>query len=64
MLNASNPSYPLKVLSVVVLIFTPLVLSYQGWTYLGVRKRLSSSHIPDPHHGSLDLPPEAAIPRT
>ena len=36
----------------------PVVLVYQAWTYWVFRKRLSPSQIPDPEHGSLDLPHE------
>lgn len=56
--NASSTEYTLKVMSVVALVFTPLVLLYQGYTYWIFRKRLSPGQIADPHHGSLDLPHE------
>jgi cytochrome d ubiquinol oxidase subunit II len=45
--NASSSDYTLKVMTVVALVFTPLVLLYQGWTYWIFRKRLSTKHIPD-----------------
>jgi len=45
--NASSSPYTLKVITIVAVIFLPLVLAYQGWTYWIFRKRLS----PD----SLDL---------
>jgi cytochrome bd ubiquinol oxidase subunit II len=38
--NASSAHYTLKVMSVVALIFVPLVLLYQGWTYYVFRQRL------------------------
>jgi len=38
--NASSNSYALKVMTVVALVFTPLVLAYQGWTYWVFRKRI------------------------
>ena len=56
--NASSTAYTLKVMSVVALVFTPLVLLYQGWTYWVFRRRLSPAQIADPHGGSLDLPHE------
>ena len=31
--NASSTDYTLKVMTIVALIFTPIVLIYQGWTY-------------------------------
>jgi cytochrome d ubiquinol oxidase subunit II len=44
--NASSAHYTLVVMSWVAVIFTPLVLVYQGWTYWVFRRRLSSSDIP------------------
>jgi len=38
--SASSAHYTLKVMSVVALIFVPLVLLYQGWTYYVFRRRL------------------------
>jgi cytochrome d ubiquinol oxidase subunit II len=43
--NASSAHYTLVVMSWVALIFTPVVLAYQGWTYWVFRKRLTSSDI-------------------
>jgi len=43
--NASSAHYTLVVMSWVALIFTPVVLTYQGWTYWVFRKRLSRSDI-------------------
>jgi cytochrome bd ubiquinol oxidase subunit II len=43
--NASSAHYTLVVMSWVALIFTPIVLAYQGWTYWVFRKRLTSSDI-------------------
>ena len=44
--NASSPHYTLVVMSWVALIFTPIVLGYQSWSYWVFRKRLTSSDIP------------------
>jgi cytochrome bd ubiquinol oxidase subunit II len=38
--NASSSPYTLTVMSVVALIFVPIVLVYQGWTYWIFRQRL------------------------
>jgi cytochrome bd ubiquinol oxidase subunit II len=38
--TASNP-YSLKAMTVVVIIFLPLVLAYQAWTYYVFRRRIS-----------------------
>jgi len=42
--NASASQYTLKIMTVVALIFTPLVLIYQGWTYYVFRQRLTLEH--------------------
>jgi cytochrome d ubiquinol oxidase subunit II len=38
--NASSSQYTLTVMSIVALIFVPIVLVYQGWTYYMFRKRI------------------------
>jgi cytochrome d ubiquinol oxidase subunit II len=38
--NASSSDYTLKVMSIVALIFIPIVLFYQGWSYWTFRKRI------------------------
>ena len=38
--NASSSPYTLKVMTIVALIFVPIVLAYQGWTYWVFRKRV------------------------
>jgi len=44
--NASSSPYTLQVMTFVALIFVPLVLLYQGWTYWVFRKRITSdSHL-------------------
>ena len=43
--NASSAHYTLVVMSWVAIIFTPVVLGYQGWTYWVFRKRLTASGI-------------------
>ncbi|MFI7547167.1 cytochrome d ubiquinol oxidase subunit II [Actinoplanes sp. NPDC049599] len=44
--NASSTPYTLKVMSWVAVLFTPVVLVYQGWTYWVFRKRLTVEQIP------------------
>ena len=44
--NASSTSYTLKVMTWVAVIFTPIVLIYQGWTYWVFRRRIGVEHIP------------------
>ena len=40
--NASSTSYTLSIMTVVAVIFTPLVLLYQGWTYWVFRHRVTA----------------------
>jgi cytochrome d ubiquinol oxidase subunit II len=44
--NASATDYTLTVMTWVAVIFTPVVLVYQGWTYWVFRKRIATHHIP------------------
>ena len=51
--NASSTDYTLKIMTIAALVFTPIVLAYQAWTYWIFRKRISTAHIPpaqDPTH--------------
>ena len=40
--NSASPSYTLKVMTVVAVIFFPIVLAYQGWSLWVFRKRLGA----------------------
>jgi cytochrome d ubiquinol oxidase subunit II len=44
--NASSTDYTLRIMTIVALVFTPIVLLYQGWTYWVFRKRIAVHHIP------------------
>ncbi len=44
--NASSTPYTLRIMTVVALIFTPIVIAYQAWTYWVFRKRIAVHHIP------------------
>ncbi|WP_446214865.1 cytochrome d ubiquinol oxidase subunit II [Micromonospora sp. IBHARD004] len=44
--NASSTPYTLKIMTWVAVVFTPIVLAYQGWTYWVFRKRIGVVHIP------------------
>jgi len=46
--NASATAYTLKVMTWVAVLFTPIVLGYQAWTYWVFRRRLGTHHIPQP----------------
>ena len=45
--NAAATTYTLKIMTGVAVVFTPIVLVYQGWTYWVFRKRISVHHIPE-----------------
>lgn len=46
--NASSTAKTLALMTVVAVIFLPLVLLYQGWTYWVFRKRISAEPVPAP----------------
>ena len=46
--NAAATAYTLKVMTWVAVVFMPIVLGYQAWTYWVFRKRISVHHIPTP----------------
>jgi cytochrome bd ubiquinol oxidase subunit II len=48
--NASSAHYTLVVMSWVAIIFTPVVLGYQSWSYWVFRKRLTRSDIAPTGH--------------
>jgi len=45
--NAAATHYTLTIMTVVAVIFTPLVLAYQAWSYWVFRKRIAVHHIPE-----------------
>jgi cytochrome bd ubiquinol oxidase subunit II len=53
--NASSSHYALTVMTVVAVIFTPLVLAYQGWSYYVFRARIKGPAADTP-------PPTASSP--
>jgi cytochrome d ubiquinol oxidase subunit II len=46
--NASSTQYTLTIMTWVAVVFTPIVLIYQGWTYWVFRRRLTVDDIPEP----------------
>jgi cytochrome bd ubiquinol oxidase subunit II len=46
--NASSSPYTLKIMTWAGLIFAPLVVAYQAWTYWVFRQRISAARIPEP----------------
>ncbi|GAA4548947.1 cytochrome d ubiquinol oxidase subunit II [Pseudonocardia xishanensis] len=47
--NAASAPYTLTVISWVTVVFLPLVLGYQAWSYWVFRRRVSRDHIPAAH---------------
>lgn len=45
--GASSSPQTLQLMTIVAVIFVPIVLAYQGWTYWVFHKRLSVKHIPE-----------------
>jgi cytochrome d ubiquinol oxidase subunit II len=50
--NASSTSYTLSIMTVIAVIFMPLVLLYQGWTYWVFRRRIGVNQIPPDETGA------------
>jgi cytochrome bd ubiquinol oxidase subunit II len=48
--NTASDPYSLKAMTVVVIIFLPLVLAYQAWTYYVFRRRVSKREFSAPSH--------------
>jgi cytochrome bd-type quinol oxidase subunit 2 len=60
--NTASPPYSLKAMTIVVVIFLPLVLAYQAWTYYVFRKRVSASDFQAPPPPPVPEPRPAAPP--
>ena len=60
--NSASGAYALKVMTIVTVIFFPIVLLYQGWSFHVFRGRLTGSSAAGPS----DRPPAAvpSAPRT
>ena len=59
--NTASGAYSLKAMTVVVIIFLPLVLIYQGWTYYVFRKRVSVSDFQPAAAADAKPASEAAV---
>ncbi|OLT44539.1 cytochrome d ubiquinol oxidase subunit II [Serinicoccus sp. CNJ-927] len=52
--NASSSQKTLGIMTVVALVFTPIMLIYTSWSYWTFRKRVSGHHIPTQvHHAAV-----------
>src|SRR5215471_11709817 len=58
--NTASPSYTLKVMSIVAIVFLPVVLVYTAWNYYVFRKRISSSDFAPPHRPGVKPSPDGA----
>jgi cytochrome d ubiquinol oxidase subunit II len=47
--NTASSSYSLRVMTVVAVVFLPVVLVYQGWTYYVFRRRIGRSDVSVAH---------------
>ncbi|UPK76503.1 cytochrome d ubiquinol oxidase subunit II [Nocardioidaceae bacterium SCSIO 66511] len=45
--NAAATPYTLRIMSWSAIVFVPLVMLYQGWSYWVFRKRIGTHHIPE-----------------
>lgn len=48
--NAASSHTTLVIMTWAAVVFTPIVLAYQSWTYWVFRKRITTAHIPDHVH--------------
>jgi cytochrome bd ubiquinol oxidase subunit II len=60
--NTASSSYALTVMTVVAVVFFPLVLVYQGWTYYVFRRRLQPAGVPPVVPGQPGSPEHRASP--
>ena len=63
--NTASNSYSLRLMTIVVVIFLPVVLLYQGWTYYVFRRRVSRQEFQPPAPSPEGAPkptPQPAVP--
>jgi len=61
--NTASGAYSLKAMTVVVIVFLPLVLGYQAWTYYVFRRRVSREEFQPPASpGTPEAAPRPAAP--
>jgi len=58
--NASSSFYTLRVMTVVALLFTPIVLAYQAWTYWVFRARVTGADVAGDAYGLVARARESA----
>lgn len=57
--NSASGHYALVVMTIVAVIFFPLVLIYQGWSFHVFRARVKAPPASDPSHGAIPAAPQA-----
>jgi cytochrome d ubiquinol oxidase subunit II len=60
--NTASGAYSLKAMTVVVIIFLPLVLAYQAWSYYIFRRRVSATDFQRPAEPAAGTPASAPAP--
>jgi cytochrome bd-type quinol oxidase subunit 2 len=55
--NTASPNYTLTVMTVVAVVFFPVVLLYQGWSFRVFRARLKAPPVSDAAAGAPSAPP-------
>src|SRR6202034_1883940 len=60
--NTASPHYALTAMTVVVVIFLPIVLAYQCWTYYVFRRRISRDQLAGGYVPAAPPPPVPAQP--
>ncbi len=58
--NADSSPYTLRVMTVVALVFTPIVLAYQAWTYWVFRARVTGADVEGDGYGLIAKVRESA----
>jgi cytochrome bd ubiquinol oxidase subunit II len=61
--NTASGAYSLKVMTVVVIFFLPLVLAYQSWTYYVFRRRVSRQEFQPPASSQAAAPGPEPTPQ-
>ena len=54
--NTASAPYALKAMTIVVIVFLPLVLAYQAWTYYVFRRRVSASEFQPSAPSGAEVP--------
>ncbi|MGL4831279.1 MAG: cytochrome d ubiquinol oxidase subunit II [Propionibacteriaceae bacterium] len=53
--TAASTPMTLKIMTIAAVVFVPIVLAYQTWTYIVFRRRIGVANIPDNHGTSNDI---------